>query len=605
MANRPTTTEPSARSELWLSLIGATLYVAVACWISHPLLSHMWTWVPIGTEEVRTVPMFNAWTLWWNADRASHGFSGYWDAPIFFPAKNSFAFSEPQPLSLLAAPVYAITGSLVVAYNFYYLLSLTLNGLFTQWLLRTRSLHPGISIGAGIAMVLLPAVQWQSGVVQLVPLWGILWTWLVIARMLSRPDLHADMTHAWFSRESWRDGIELGFALSAVCYAAVHHALFLSVLLLCSSIALGSRLRSRSLWFSLFSAACISLILVAPILVHLHRMTEDIDFDRPREVVSRLSLQLSDYAVSFGNGSSELFSSADSPWPICPGLLKLCLALCSAILLVKRSVDRRWIAFLWISGAAALLLSLGTNAEWGAIRPWQWLTDIWPGFAQVRSAFRFAYFVQMIVVLLAAESTAAVLRRLWTRCSSALQSASHTNSQSRWLIRIATVATTVFASVAIIDPLPPAQRFGVFPDFKANQDWLDALRNAEQDAELRGAVFCLPTHSGESVRDFEPITEWMLLGSVHGAPLVNGYSGFFPPESLKLAEEAAAGPLTGERWRQLYDAGVRYAAVDRRRYAVTWSADEPFGSLTFRKLISSPSGIDVYQILDASIEPTR
>ncbi|HSM50000.1 MAG TPA: hypothetical protein VLA75_01215, partial [Thermoanaerobaculia bacterium] len=39
-------------------------------------------------------PLFNLWVVEWVADRAAHGFSGLWDAPIFFPEPSTLALSD-------------------------------------------------------------------------------------------------------------------------------------------------------------------------------------------------------------------------------------------------------------------------------------------------------------------------------------------------------------------------------------------------------------------------------------------------------------------------------------------------------------------------------
>ena len=54
-----------------------------------------------GSSQVATVPLFNLWTIWWNADRLRHGLKDYWDAPIFYPERDTFAFSEPQPTTMI------------------------------------------------------------------------------------------------------------------------------------------------------------------------------------------------------------------------------------------------------------------------------------------------------------------------------------------------------------------------------------------------------------------------------------------------------------------------------------------------------------------------
>src|SRR5688500_8761731 len=67
----------------------------VATW---PLLPSIASALPLGTEHEATVPLFNLWTLWWDADRVPHGFRGLWNAPIFHPLEGTFTFSEPMLL---------------------------------------------------------------------------------------------------------------------------------------------------------------------------------------------------------------------------------------------------------------------------------------------------------------------------------------------------------------------------------------------------------------------------------------------------------------------------------------------------------------------------
>jgi len=84
----------------------------VATW---PLPLHLAPRVPTGTEPTATVPLFNLWSLRWNADRLAHLYAGYWQAPIFHPARGTFASSEPEPLSGLAfAPIHWLTGNQVL-----------------------------------------------------------------------------------------------------------------------------------------------------------------------------------------------------------------------------------------------------------------------------------------------------------------------------------------------------------------------------------------------------------------------------------------------------------------------------------------------------------
>ncbi|MEM8995620.1 MAG: hypothetical protein AAGF23_12615 [Acidobacteriota bacterium] len=94
----------------------AALFVLGAVVVTWPLAQGPGNGLPLGTEPVATVPLFNLWTLAWNAESVSRGLDGYWQAPIFHPAPDAFAFSEPQPvLGLFTAALVALGLSPVAA----------------------------------------------------------------------------------------------------------------------------------------------------------------------------------------------------------------------------------------------------------------------------------------------------------------------------------------------------------------------------------------------------------------------------------------------------------------------------------------------------------
>jgi hypothetical protein len=90
---------------------------------------HLTDAIPLGTELEATVPVFSLWSLWWTANRAGHGFRGYWDAPIFYPLAGTFGFSEPQIFAgLLVTPLWSTTAPPALIYNLALLTVLALNG---------------------------------------------------------------------------------------------------------------------------------------------------------------------------------------------------------------------------------------------------------------------------------------------------------------------------------------------------------------------------------------------------------------------------------------------------------------------------------------------
>ena len=108
----------------WLMVIaGYTLTAVATLW---PLADRLRTaMVPAVTGD----PLLNAWILAWDADRMRHGFSGLWNAPLFYPASDTLAWSEHLiGIALFTAPVQWLTGQPVLVYNLALLESVVLAG---------------------------------------------------------------------------------------------------------------------------------------------------------------------------------------------------------------------------------------------------------------------------------------------------------------------------------------------------------------------------------------------------------------------------------------------------------------------------------------------
>ena len=80
--------------------------------------------LPVAAHPTRTLPsdltdtLLNTWIIGWDADRLGHGLRGLWDAPIFFPYRDTLAFSENLfGLGFIVAPVYWLSGNPVLTYN--------------------------------------------------------------------------------------------------------------------------------------------------------------------------------------------------------------------------------------------------------------------------------------------------------------------------------------------------------------------------------------------------------------------------------------------------------------------------------------------------------
>ena len=97
------------------------------------------------------------WTLAWNTHAFVHQPLSIFDANIFYPQRNSLAFSENLIGSaLFAAPVLWLTGNPVLAVNVVSLLSVVLCGLGAYVLGRRVGLSPAAAVLAGLIFAFSP-----------------------------------------------------------------------------------------------------------------------------------------------------------------------------------------------------------------------------------------------------------------------------------------------------------------------------------------------------------------------------------------------------------------------------------------------------------------
>ncbi|NLF67432.1 MAG: hypothetical protein GX575_00105 [Candidatus Anammoximicrobium sp.] len=541
-------------------------YLLLAIVATWPLARFAASALPLGTEPAATVPLLNVWTVWWNADRAAQLYRGYWDAPIFAPTPGTFAFSEPMPTTVVAAPLVWFGGRRVLAYNGFLLAALALNGWSAFHLLRRlRFRWLACALGGGL-VEMLPLVHAELGVLQMVPLCGIVWT------------IHA--LYAFGRRPGWRPALGLAAAFAVTYFSCAYYGLFLSLVLLASGgWLLGRRLRRSRTWSLLLASAGVALLLVAPVVAAQLRIIRTHDLRRGKEWVMRLAADPKDYAVT--------------PWPqrlepeclgalrpqryfrLGPGWLKIGLAVLGLAAGLWRPRYRVWAAFCATMLAVAFLLSLGPRLAVGGWSPYEVWMDWYPGLAQARNVYRFAVFVQLAVALLAALGLQAVLTCVRRRAGSGV----------RW----ATAAGVGLLAAAEV--LPPPQSLFPVPPVEAQQRWIGWLQS---HTPVDSLIACFPFPQGTGVRDYEDTAMWMYWGTYHRRRLVNGYSGFFPASFLET-KAALRGFPDAAGLQRLQNLGVGYCVRRRAELPRDGALPQRF-ELLFR---DDTAQVDVYRIQPA------
>ena len=542
-SGRATPAPRGRRAALWAAALA--VYAALALAATWPMARELGTSLPRGTDSSATVPLASAWSLWWVSDRVAAGFASFWDAPIFYPTPQSFAFSEPLLLEGgLAAPLLWAGASPVLAHNLVLLAALVTNGGFALALLRGLGLAP-LAAGAGGAMLcLLPYVHHELGVLTLVPLAGVLAV------------LHALLA---FSRRAtpWR-GVRLGVAFAATYWLCGQYALFLALVGAPAALCLGRRalLLPRSL-LALAVAAATACALLAPVVGTQLEVRRTHGFARG-EHTSALG--------AAAPGSFQLTPTA--PWvpfpgihpapdpsqqALFPGTLKLAFAIAGLAWGLRRGDTRRFTAFLAALAVGGVLLAALPRIEIFGIRFFHMLHGALPGLAQVRSFWRASMLMQVAIALLAAEgieALAAVARR--------------PPQASRR--RAASLAVASLALVACVELWPPAPGLSKAPSREAWRPWLDWIA---EHVPPGAPLVHLPVPASERVGDYEETARAMLLSTAHRHPLLNGYSSYFPRAYSAFARILRGCPQPAA-WSALREVGLRVLVVRS-----SWLAADP------------------------------
>jgi len=568
----------------------AVAYLLLAIVSTWPLARHSLNSLPVGTESCATVPLFNLWTLGWNVGHLGELGRGYWDAPIFHPTTRAFAFSEPMCIAgVIAAPVWWLA-SPAAAYNFVLILALTLNGWTTCQFLKGLRLRWLAAFAGGAMAVFLPFVHWQLGVIQLVPLCGLVWTLHSMLRFSQQPRIAT--------------GLLLGLAIATTYLLCTHYGLFLCVLLvLCGGPVLIPICLRWRMWVGLIAGAVLACLLVLPeVTVQLFTAKEH-EFIRSRQQVENLSAEPSYYTATPWPELiplPDLRERAGKLWMLSPGSTKYCLAALGLAVGLWHRRRRSFTAMCAIMLVLSVDLSFGPKLEFYHWHPYEWLHDYVPGYAQVRNIFRYAAIAQLLVVILAAIG----LHGLLTLGRRNDGPASSSPGGSGWprlgishacrpALRNAFVALLGF--IAVSEVRPPPQKLHEAPSYERNYHWVTWLKNATPPDTV---LAHLPFPQGSFAEHYQPTTVVMNCQLWHRRPMVNGYSGFFPEEFIELKHAVNELPGKVHGLDMLRQHGVRYCVVDR-----SWLTREQFeGTPAYRGQLEwvigdEQAGIDVYELV--------
>lgn len=558
--------------------------VGLAGWWYAPVWRAPLLLLPVRTHASATVPCLNAWTIWWNADRLLHGLADYWNAPIFYPEKGAFAFSEPQPLTILLAPLVWAYGTPLAAYHVYVVASLVLNGFVAAILCRQIGLGRSAQALAALAMFFHPLVHRDLDVLQWIPVWPMLSVLVALIRLRNNPCL--------------KHALLVAGAVLVMFYVCVHQAVLVVIVL---GLAVPFYIPWRK-WFAIVRVAMVATAIVAvglvPLIWPMYAIARQHRLTRQMETVRAGSASLRDWCrvdegmwlpakIGHGHHGGPCSPEATAR-PMLPGLFRLMLVPV-ALVAVAVMPEKRWLIW-WVCAIVCLSagLSLGPNLQLGGFNLWQWFRHV-PGLGLVRSPYRFGFLAQGALVILAVIGWNFLA--LW--CRHKMQG--HARLFWRLLLSGLVVTSALFAALEMIASQP---RFVVVPDPRHPPAWVKFLKLETEGMPQKPAVAGLPFGAGATLHDFEPAGRWMMYQTAHGLPLVNGYSGFFPDSWYALARTVNREPFQEESLELLSKHHVRYIVIDERRFPLDTPIPSQAGKFRLQDVFNAEDFRVIYLTTD-------
>jgi len=445
----------------------------------------------------------SSWVLAWLARELPRDPLGVLNANVLHPEERALAFSEHViSAGPLAWPLYAFTGSAVVAHNGTLIASLALSALATLLLVRELTGSVAAGVVAGELFAFTTANLDSVARIQIV---SSQWTPLALY-FLCRT----------LRTRRYVDGIACGVAFGLQGLASAYYELFLAQLLMLTVPLLLAampppRLRSFP-WLPLLAGVVVAALVLLPVNLAQWETLSRLDSaraPRPTALAAYWSALPGNWLYGAAFGAAGV--GYDNRY--FHGFLPLALA---GIGVAAASSRRRrqlpeWgrrlaLPFAWI-GTMAFVLAFGPElpTPWGAVpSPISQLTGWLPGMAEVRVPSRYIMFVRLSLAVFAGIGVAALLPQL--------RRASRAGT---------TVALTAIAVLAPLEHLSiplDVWRVPAGERVPAVYRWLERLPG-------RPAIVEYPPFPVRLRRD-ESL--WEYLSTFHWKPLVNGYPSFYP-----------------------------------------------------------------------------
>jgi hypothetical protein len=515
------------------------LFMALAVIMTWPQARY------VGTHAIEHQDVyFNMWRLAWFARALTHAPSSLFDANIFYPEPNTLAFSDAMVVEgLIAAPLLWAGVRPVLVHNLLLLGAVVASALGISVLVERLTQNRAAAVVAGVIFAFAPYRFEHYMHMELQ--WTVWMPWAFWA------------VHRTIDSGRWLHGLQAGAFVALQMLSSVYYGIFLATVLpMASGLLLLSVTRRHA--FRAFKALALGGVAAAIICgvyaLPYHAAREQVGRRSIHDIV-RFSARPSDYLVA--TPDNRIYGSdfiGRSERRLFPGLLAPLLAIIGLLL---RPPTRSGVVYAIVL-AVAFDMSLGSR---GVVYPF--LYHHVPVFSALRAPARLGIFVIMFLALLAADGytslrdavPAAVRRSLPVVIPCAL---------------LLEYSVSPLQLVAYDNTPPPVYRF------------LSQLPP--------GVVAEFPMPSPDSLPG--PEARYSYMSTFHWNPLLNGYSGFYPPFYLRRLRDFQSFPDA---------ASVKVLREMRVNYVILHVAsDQPVKSQTLLDVQAFPELAPLGQFRDGT-----
>lgn len=476
------------RAGEWLAVAG--LFVLLTAAMTWPQALHLGS---------RATPhqdvYFNMWRLRWFAHALTTPGTGLFDGNIFHPEPRTLAYSDAMIVEgLVAAPLLWAGLKPVLVHNLLLLGAIAASGVAMCALARDLTGSLGAGLIAGVIFAFAP---YRFEHIMHMELQWTMWMPLAFLAL-----------HRAIETGQWKYGLATGGCIALQMLSSIYYGIFLATLIGLGGLLLLAterRVALRKVLLPLTAGAVLAAAISAAYAVPYLRVQSSVG-ERTGEEVASYSAQPANYLAAtpfnslYGRATA---SRGEIERRLFPGVIPVVLAVIG-LLLPGRS--RRAIGYLLLL-VAAFETSLGFH---GHIYPW--LYDHVVPYRGLRAPARLGGFVLMFLAVLAAFGYRKLVERRPAIVRAALIGGLTLGLTAEYHV---TFGLTAFPNTA-----PPVYRLLA--------------------SQPRGVVAELPMPPADRLPGRD--AEYSYLSTFHWFPLINGYSGTYPPSYLARLEQLQGFP---------------------------------------------------------------